>query len=638
MAGFLLFRYGVVAVALIGIGWTLRSRSAWPGVAMVTALGVATWIFTVAPLEQPYALQPGTDVSFDHGLVSASAARGEVLASWVVDRASPRPLWGLLWHGVAPGDPVRARTLLTLFPVVLFVILPVAVYRFARRMGLDVWVAVSTTFAAVLAASLQVDADSPFSLFHRGVFFATPSRGLALALALVSLELAWSRRSLASAIALGALVWLDAAVSVWVMISVIVGEVLTRARCREGSGGGTYVVLALGAAAWVGRWFLYADGEALSRVPTAAEVIAIKTAFLDIGFVTLDMRLVFVFAAVGTFVMWRQAGASELRIVSMLTAAYVMWAAGAVAFRVHPFPDTDALFHLVRFNAAFVAGVGAFELCRTLVECGLDSSKREGIRRWAARLGSRPLAFAVVVVVLLPESAPFVWRPAMFDPLYYPSTYEWDESVRRLERWMLEQSDADTVVLTGDETGEWIAALTGRRVVSGVRVLGRDEARQHRRRLRQLFLSSEPSEMHSAFDALGADILVLDPELREVYWELDERLLESSGLVRRAHQIGDRYTIYVRRVTPARAEGDASIRGPQCHDNAGLVWNRLCSAKSRSSALVHNSDRGREFAWPRLPSSDHLAIKHPERRHGVENLAPDPCLDSLCRQPSRSHR
>ncbi len=162
----------------------------------------------------------------------------------------------------------------------------------------------------------------------------------------------------------------------------------------------------------------------------------------------------------------------------------------------------------------------------------------------------------------------------MFDPLYYPSTYEWDESVRRLERWMLEQSDPDTVVLTGDETGEWIAALTGRRVVTGVRVLRRDEARQHRRRLRQLFLSSEPSEMRSALDALGADILVLDPELREVYWELDERLLESSGLVIRAHQIGDRYTIYVRRVTSARAEGDASIHRPRYQDDDGLAGNR----------------------------------------------------------------
>ena len=58
----------------------------------------------------------------------------------------------------------------------------------------------------------------------------------------------------------------------------------------------------------------------------------------------------------------------------------------------------------------------------------------------------------------------------------------------------------------------------------------------------------------------------------------------------------------------------------------------------RLTALVHNSDRSRELAWPRLASPDHFAIRHPERRHGVQNLAPDPCLDSLCRQPSRSHR
>ena len=70
----------------------------------------------------------------------------------------------------------------------------------------------------------------------------------------------------------------------------------------------------------------------------------------------------------------------------------------------------------------------------------------------------------------------------------------------------------------------------------------------------------------------------------------------------------------------------------QDNDGCGDTWCQVWAA------LVHNSDRGRELAWPRLPSSDHLAIRHPERRHGVQNLAPDPCLDSLCRQPSRSHR
>ena len=33
-------------------------------------------------------------------------------------------------------------------------------------------------------------------------------------------------------------------------------------------------------------------------------------------------------------------------------------------------------------------------------------------------------------------------------------------------------------------------------------------------------------------------------------------------------------------------------------------------------------------------SSDHLSVRHPERRHRVENLAADPRLHSLCRQPS----
>ena len=66
-------------------------------------------------------------------------------------------------------------------------------------------------------------------------------------------------------------------------------------------------------------------------------------------------------------------------------------------------------------------------------------------------------------------------------------------------------------------------------------------------------------------------------------------------------------------------------------------WETVALVGHRDAALVHNSDRGRELAWPRLPSSDHLAIRHPERRHGVENLVPDPCLNSLCRQPSRAH-
>ena len=81
---------------------------------------------------------------------------------------------------------------------------------------------------------------------------------------------------------------------------------------------------------------------------------------------------------------------------------------------------------------------------------------------------------------------------------------------------------------------------------------------------------------------------------------------------------------------------EASGQAPSL--SSAVIRPRVLRDRRGGHALVHNSDRGRELAWPRLPSSDHLAVRHPERCHGVENLAPDPCLNSLCRQPSRSHR
>ena len=69
-------------------------------------------------------------------------------------------------------------------------------------------------------------------------------------------------------------------------------------------------------------------------------------------------------------------------------------------------------------------------------------------------------------------------------------------------------------------------------------------------------------------------------------------------------------------LTPIEAEDGVLDRGChrqrfRVHENAaplkpdiGDLFRRLVAA------LVHNSDRGRELAWPRLASSDHLAIRH----------------------------
>ena len=98
--------------------------------------------------------------------------------------------------------------------------------------------------------------------------------------------------------------------------------------------------------------------------------------------------------------------------------------------------------------------------------------------------------------------------------------------------------------MTGDDTGEWVASLTGRRVLKAERVLPRSVERERRRLLRRFFLSGNAETMRAVLEETEADILVLDPSLREVYWEFDETLLETSGLFKKAHQIGDRYAIY----------------------------------------------------------------------------------------------
>ena len=155
-----------------------------------------------------------------------------------------------------------------------------------------------------------------------------------------------------------------------------------------------------------------------------------------------------------------------------------------------------------------------------------------------------PAAFVVTVVFLLPTSALFLWHPLRMDALYYPSLRPINTSAERLERWVLANTSGHETILTGNDTGEWIAALTGRRVLTAVRVLPRDERRALNRKIRALLLSGDPVKMRRAWVALGATVLVLDPSLSEIYWQLDRTLLESSGLFRKVHQVGDVYVIY----------------------------------------------------------------------------------------------
>lgn len=343
---------------------------------------------------------------------------------------------------------------------------------------------------------------------------------------------------------LGLLGWLDLLSFLWTLLALILAQGARVSRSQRWQG---RLAAMVGGTLCASPQLLAALRERMMvRIPSGEEVLQFRTAFRDVFAASSDMQWVFVLAVVGLPLLWkrRPGGHTVVGILAIVSSAYALWLAAAVRFQLGSFSDPQGLFHLLRFSLALAGGAGGFELARRCLELLGSAPPFRDHRLLGDATRRGPMAFLLIFVLLLPDTAAFIWQPLKLDALYYPSLFEWDPSVRRLERWVLDHTRPDEVVLTGDETGEWIASLTGRRVWTGVRVLTREEAIARRRPLHRLFLRGDTESMRKAFQATGASVLVFDPFLREVYWEFDEDLLESSGLFEKQHQIVDRYAIY----------------------------------------------------------------------------------------------
>lgn len=538
---FLLVRYALVAlVGCIALSsWRARRHAVAVCLVLLGSLGVVQWIGIWAPLQSPYGVQPGSESSFELAVVTAAAAHGHPLESWVVGRRNPRPAWSALWSAGASGRPELARKLYPFIAPLTLLVLPFAIFWLVATRPGDEWEILSCVFAGAYGSSVLLDAFQPFEFFSQQFFLVSPHRALALVLALVAMGLAWrgtKPQVLAAGAALALLGWLDLTVFFWCATSLLVLELLRIVRGKTLENVGAWRAALVGIVLSSPQWLALLGDELLVRIPSSGEVVALRTVFADVFAVTADMGWIFVLAAIAVPTLWRRAERTDLGILSMMTSAYLVWIVLALAFQWRPFSEPDVALHLLRFSVAIAAGVGGFQCARWLVE-----------RQRFVELRASPAAFLLVVLFLLPATALFWWRPFQTDAAYYPSLRRFDPSVERLERWVLDNTDVDEIVVTGDETGEWIAALTGRRVLSAPNTLPRDRARELRVQVRRLMTSNDADVMRDASDALGGSVLVWDKSLEETYWEFDKTLLESTGLYRKVHQIGDVYGIYQKR-------------------------------------------------------------------------------------------
>ena len=547
---FLVFRYLIALVAALGLWAALRLQSERLVLSALALLGVLTWLFTWLPLERPYGLQAGSPSSFELAVVTVGSATGTPLESWVVGRRNPRPAWSLVWYALTPGRPDQARRMHEFVPAVTLVLLPLVVFilfRSRRRDG--PWEALTCAFAAVFASSVPLDAFRPFGMFHRS-FFVTPAGVVGLLVVLAALGLAWNGRrwhQVAAGVLLGIVAWLDLGLFVWGVMGFLAGDILKALQADRPLSGGSWRPVLLAGLLATPQLLALHRSELLFRGPSPEDFESMRIAFRDLFAASTDMEWIFVLAVLSLPILWRRREPADVGILSLLVGSYGLWV-GAATLRWGPLLEPGEVFHLLRFSVALAAGVGGFHAARWIIE-RLGASSNEGslgrrLAGWVTKATAGPAAFVLAVVFLLPTSAPFLWHPLKVDPLYYPSLRPADTAVERLERWVMANTRPDETILTGDLTGEWISALTGRRVLTALRVLPRDERRARNREVRALFLSGDPARMREALRALGATVLVLDASLGDVYWQLDRSFLVSSGLFRKVHQIGDVYAIY----------------------------------------------------------------------------------------------
>ncbi len=551
---FLVFHAVTLLVAALGLWMVSRRRS--PILALVTlmSLGGVSWLYTTAPLSRPYGLQPGSAAAFEMALASGAAVRPNFVDSWVVGRRNPRPLVGLVWYALGGGSVERVDALYEWFGLASLLWLLLAVYLALRvsELGADSpWLALCCAFTGVFAATVPLDAFRPFGLFHR-LFFVTPHRSLVLGIALLSLAVVWKRRrwSAAAGIGLGVVGWMDLNVLAWGAASLLAFDVLGAIRDRRFVGLHGLVAASVAAVISWPQLVSFSQSNLLVRGLSSDTVAQYAIAFRDVGSVSTDMEWIFFLAVAAVVGLWRQGLSEGLGLVSLVAASYLVWAFHALGFYRGTIFEPDEAFQMVRFSFALLAGVAAYRLG------GWICRNRERIfgeppGRFARWLGEQPwelVSFLLVVVALGGTSAPILWHPLRMDPDYYASLqYPIAEHDRRLASWIRDETSPSEIVLSGPVTSEWIAALSGRRVRTGIFVLPRDERRRLRRDMEAIFLSRDPAAMRAALSRLGATVLVVDDSIREVYWRMwqeEPGRLEQTGVFRRVEEIGDRYLVY----------------------------------------------------------------------------------------------
>jgi hypothetical protein len=173
--------------------------------------------------------------------------------------------------------------------------------------------------------------------------------------------------------------------------------------------------------------------------------------------VTFDLGPVFYLGLFGVADWVRRRGRAEILWASMVVSAYLLWCLNVLLYYTARAREADEFYYFLVFVLSIAAGNGAYRLA------SLVSILVKGVR-----LPHSTASAAVPVLVVVATTtlvSPYWWHPLKMDAHYRASLRRLPHVLTDTRDWILEETNADDIFISSSELGQWIPALTGRRLL-----------------------------------------------------------------------------------------------------------------------------------------------------------------------------
>jgi hypothetical protein len=459
-AFFPLFVLGWLAAML---RFTRLRRPEWllAGVLLANAWA---WAETNWPLQRLYALGPSSDRVNNIAMCQSVAAGHSPLSTPQVGHLHFEPFWGLLTAVLSGYSPERLLRLYGFLPLLTACAFAISLY-YALRPSRDApdepwsgWERALIAGAATLLSSAPLDPAGTYRVPWAMTFLLKPNHAVGLVL------LPWVLRAFAgitgwrSRLAAGLLLHLMGwafvihmgATCIGLVVFVLLALVARRPDARRD---------AIDVAAVIGINLLVVSpylvilllGHAVFSENPRNQIPPWSPHFLE---ATARLGWMLPLAVWGGVVAWRRDRLGRAW-TAQAVGALVLWLAFYPLSALSQAKERDDVFYWLRFLAAAMAAIGAWDLARR--------GARQLTGRAAEWLGTPHRRAAVLAALALPWALPYWWDPGRMD-LYFPGSLaplppSVTEPAAALAR-------APAGVIAGDPgAARWIAALTGRKVI-----------------------------------------------------------------------------------------------------------------------------------------------------------------------------